>query len=106
MISEQQYCFMPGKSKCDVLHVMDLGKAHDRVQRGGVVLCDYVWLYIMYGKVCATDGFKVLVGLHQGSPLGPFLFAVMGRLMDKVRQKSPWTMMFKHDTLICSKSRG
>ncbi|KAI5618829.1 presenilin-1, partial [Silurus asotus] len=37
--------------------------------------------------VGSTDWFKVKVGLHQGSALNPFLFAVvMDRLTDKVRQ--------------------
>ncbi|XP_065674134.1 uncharacterized protein LOC136091078 [Hydra vulgaris] len=53
-----------------------------------------------------TDRFKVEVGLHQGSALSPFLFAiVMNRMTDKVRQESPWTMMFADDILICSESR-
>jgi hypothetical protein len=43
------------------------------------------------------------VGLHQGSALSPFLFAmVMDRLTDKVRHESPWNKMFADDTVICS----
>ena len=42
---------------------------------------------------CAVGGaeeFKVEVGLHQGSALSPFMFAmVMDRLTDEVRQESP-----------------
>ncbi|KAI5098257.1 general transcription factor II-I repeat domain-containing protein 2-like [Silurus meridionalis] len=53
--------------------------------------------------VGTTDWFKVEVVLHQGSALiSPFLFAV---LIDKVRRKSPWTMMFADDMLICGESR-
>ena len=49
-----------------------------------------------------TEGFKVEVGLHQGSALSPFLFAmVMDRLTDEVRQESPWNMMFVNDIVIC-----
>lgn len=57
--------------------------------------------------MCAlTDGFKVEVGLHQGSALSPFLFAmVMDRMTDEVRQKSQWTMMFVDDNMVCSESR-
>ncbi|KAI5608782.1 hypothetical protein C0J50_6351 [Silurus asotus] len=52
-----------------------------------------------------TDWFKVKVRLHQGSALSPFLFAVvMDRLTDEVRQKSPWTMMFADDIVICGES--
>eukprot|EP00064_Thunnus_orientalis_P007345 superscaffoldBa00000808_g7365 len=56
--------------------------------------------------VGVTDGFKVEVGLHQGSTQGPFLFSmVMDRLTDEIRQKSPWTMMFADNIVICSKNR-
>ncbi|KAK3550616.1 hypothetical protein QTP70_000689 [Hemibagrus guttatus] len=53
-----------------------------------------------------TKEFKVEVGLHQGSALSPFLFAiVMDQLLEEVRQESPWTMMFADDIVICSESR-
>ncbi|MCJ8731241.1 hypothetical protein PDJAM_G00197160 [Pangasius djambal] len=53
-----------------------------------------------------TEEFKVEVGLHQGSALSPFLFAmVMDQLSEKVRQESPYTMMFADDIVICSESR-
>ncbi|KAK3515281.1 hypothetical protein QTP70_013483 [Hemibagrus guttatus] len=53
-----------------------------------------------------TEEFKVEVGLHQGSTLSPFLFAmVMDQLSEEVRQESPWTLMFGDDIVICSESR-
>ncbi|KAK3545348.1 hypothetical protein QTP70_004069 [Hemibagrus guttatus] len=53
-----------------------------------------------------TEEFKVEVGLHQGSALSPFLFAiVMDQLSEEVRQESPWAMMFADDIVICSESR-
>ena len=56
--------------------------------------------------VGVTDGFKVEVGLHQGSAMSPFLFAMMmDRLTDEVRQESLWAMMFADDIVICSESR-
>ena len=56
--------------------------------------------------VGVTDGFKVEVGLHQGSTHCPFLFAmVMDRLTDEIRQEYPWLMMFADDIVICSESR-
>ncbi|MCJ8729767.1 hypothetical protein PDJAM_G00110730 [Pangasius djambal] len=54
-----------------------------------------------------TEEFKVEVGLHQGSALSPFLFAmVVDQLSEEVRQESPCTMMFADDiVVICSESR-
>ncbi|KAK3546326.1 hypothetical protein QTP70_025678 [Hemibagrus guttatus] len=53
-----------------------------------------------------TEEFKVEVGLHQGSALSPFLFAiVMDQLSEEVRQESPWTIMLADDIVICSESR-
>ncbi|KAK3534920.1 hypothetical protein QTP70_002004 [Hemibagrus guttatus] len=53
-----------------------------------------------------TEEFNVEVGLHQGSALSPFLFAIlMDQLSEEVRQESPWTKMFADDIVICSESR-
>lgn len=53
-----------------------------------------------------TDRSKVVVRLHQGSALSPFLFVmVMSRLTDEGRQESPWTLMLTGDIVICRKSR-
>ena len=56
--------------------------------------------------VGTTESFKVKVGLHQGSALSPFLFAViMDRLLDEVRRESPWTILFADDIVICEETR-
>ena len=53
-----------------------------------------------------TESFKVKVGLHQGSALSPFLFAmIMDRLTDEVRGEPPWTMLFADDIVICEDTR-
>ena len=53
-----------------------------------------------------TESFKVKVGLHQGSALSPFLFAViMDRLTDEVRREPLWTMLFADDIVIFEETR-
>ncbi|KAK3532178.1 hypothetical protein QTP86_009192 [Hemibagrus guttatus] len=101
----------------------DLEKTYDRVPREELWYCmrksgiaeKYVRVVQdMYERSrtvvrCAvgqTEEFKVEVGLHQGSALSPFLFAiVMDQLSEEVRQESPWTIMFADDIVICSESR-
>ena len=97
---------------------VDLEKAYDRVpqeelcycmRKSGIVEKYMPLVQDMYEEsetvvgcaVGTTESFKVKVGLHQGSALSLFLFAViMDRLMDEVRREPPWTMLFADDIVI------
>ena len=48
-----------------------------------------------------TEEFKVGVGLHQGSALIPFLFAIfIDRLTEDIRKDAPWDMLFANDIVL------
>ena len=102
---------------------VDLEKAYDMVPQEELWYCmkksgiveKYVQLVqdryegsetVVRCAVETVESFKVKVGLHQGSALSPFLFAViMDRLTDEVRREPPWTMLFADDIVICKETR-
>ena len=46
-----------------------------------------------------TESFEVKVGLHQGSALSPFLFAiVMDVITNEVKREAPFNSMFADDS--------
>ena len=54
-----------------------------------------------------TEEFKVGVGLHQGSALSPFLFAIiLDKLTEDIRKDAPWHMLFVDGKYFETKSIG
>ena len=48
-----------------------------------------------------TEEFKVGVGLHQGSTLSPFIFAIIkNRLTENIRKDAPWDMLFADEIVL------
>ena len=48
-----------------------------------------------------SEEFKVGIGLHQGSALSPFLFAIIiDKLMEDSRKDAPWDMLFAHNVVL------
>ena len=57
-------------------------------------------------SVGLTDKIPVGVGLHQGSSLSPYLFAmIMDVLAHGIKDLSPWCMLYADDIVLCGTRR-
>jgi hypothetical protein len=108
------------------LHMVfiDLEKAYDKIPRNVMwwaldrhkVPTKYVALIKdMYNNVMTrvrtsdgdTDDFPIKIGLHQGSALSPYLFAlVMDEVTRDIQGDIPWCMLFADDVVLVDESRA
>ena len=103
---------------------IDLEKAYDKIPRNVMwwaldkhkVPSKYVTLIKdMYNNavtsVRTNDGitayFPIKIGLHQGSDLSPYLFAlVMDEVIRNIQGDIPWCMLFADDVVLVDEARG
>jgi hypothetical protein len=102
---------------------VDLEKAFDRVPRvliesalrkKGVAECYVRAVMKMYEGVVSqvrlegedSDDFTVRVGIHQGSVLSPFLFAIVMDVVTEEVAKEGWYEMFADDLVLICRSRS
>jgi hypothetical protein len=54
-----------------------------------------------------TDDFRINIGLHQGSALSPYLFAlVIDGVTRDIQGDIPWCMLFADDMVLIEESRS
>ena len=57
-------------------------------------------------KVGDTEGFRINVGLHQGSAVSPFLFVtIMEVLTEGAKSGLPWELMCANDVALAASSQ-
>ena len=53
-----------------------------------------------------TDDFLIMIGLHQGSALSPYLFAlVMDEVTRDIQGDNSWCMLFANDVVLVDESQ-
>ena len=110
------------KNRCLYQAFIDFEKAYDRVPREVIYwslrkkLVPEKLIQVvktMYEGACTTvrtcegvsEEFDIKVGLHQGSALRPFLFAIVIDVLSKdVRKGAPWELLFADDLAITTET--
>ena len=70
---------------------------------------NHVYIYILLQKWLktvngASNGFKVKVGMHQGSALSPWLFVIVTEgLSREFRVTLSWELLYMHDLVVTAK---
>jgi hypothetical protein len=63
---------------------------------------------VTFVRICDSDtsDFPIKIGLHQGSALSPYLFAlVMDEVIRDIQDDIPWCMLFADDVMLVDDSR-
>uniref|UniRef100_A0A1U7WMT4 Uncharacterized protein LOC104225472 n=1 Tax=Nicotiana sylvestris TaxID=4096 RepID=A0A1U7WMT4_NICSY len=93
---------------------IDLEKTHDKVPREVLWRCleargvTVAYISVRVRMVAGdSDHFPVMMGLHQGSTLNPFLFALaMDVLTRHIQKEVSWCMLFLDAIILIDETRG
>ncbi|GKF54896.1 retrovirus-related pol polyprotein LINE-1 [Tanacetum coccineum] len=114
-VSENQFGFLPGRSSMEAIHIirtlmekyrerqkdlhlafLDLEKAYDGGMYEGARTC-------VRTPTGNSEYFPVDVGLHQGSAISPYLFAlILDELSRGIQESIPWCLIFADDIVLVS----
>jgi len=73
------------------------------------VSCWALLALCLFVRTCGGDttDFPINIGLHQGSALNPYLFAlVMDEVIRDIQGDIPWCMLFADDVVLVDESRA
>ena len=69
-----------------------------------LIIIQRIYHIVFYFSV--TDDFPIMIGLHQGSALSSYLFAlVMDEVTRDIQGDIPWCMLFADDVVLVDESR-